>query len=111
MSVIEPHITPFIPRQFPNLYRAEAPNFIEFMKTYYSWMEQQGNPLYYSRNFLWLNDVDTTTDNILVFIKEQYLKNIQFSTEANIRGIIKHCLDIYRSKGTQRCIDLLFRLV
>lgn len=111
MSIIEPSISTFIPKQFPGVYQAEDPQFIEFMKQYYLWLEQNGKPLYYSRNFLELMDVDTTTSDILVFIKEKYLKNIQFSTEANIRSIIKHSLDIYRSKGTQRCIDLLFRLV
>src|ERR1017187_1767295 len=111
MNIIEPNITPFIERQFPAVYRNEDPNFIAFMKTYYEWLEQTGHPLYYTRNFLELQDVDTTTDDILVFIKEKYLKNIHLSTQANIRAIIKHSLYIYRSKGTQRCIDLLFRLV
>jgi len=111
MAIIESSIQPFIDNQFPALYRDDDPNYISFVKAYYQWLEETGKPLYYARNFLELQDVDKTTENVLVFIKEKYLKNIRFSTEANIRAIIKHSLDIYRSKGTQRCIDLLFRLV
>jgi hypothetical protein len=111
MNVIEANISPFIPQQFPTLYQKDDPKFINFVQTFYQYLEETGNPLYYSRNFPILDDVDLTTQNILTFIKQKYFINIQLSTEANIRQIVKHCLDIYRSKGTQRCIELLFRLV
>lgn len=111
MAIIEPSLEPFIKGQFPNFYQSDSPRYVEFVKQYYLWMEQTGKSLYYARNFLLLNDVDTATEDLLLFIKETYLKNIQLDTAANIRSIIKHSLDIYRSKGSERCIDLLFRLV
>jgi len=56
-------------------------------------------------------DIDSTADRFLIYFKEKYLKNIQFDTQANIKNLLKHSLDIYRSKGTERSIDLLFRAV
>lgn len=69
------------------------------------------NPNYHIRRLREYDDVDTTTDEFILFFKEKYLKNIQFTTRTNTRQLIKHCLDLYRSKGSPRSVDLLFRLV
>jgi hypothetical protein len=77
----------------------------------YGTVKEQKNPLYHSRRLLDYDDVDKTTTDFLIYFKEKYLKNIQFTTTTNIRQLIKHALDIYRSKGTERSLDLLFRIV
>jgi hypothetical protein len=77
----------------------------------YGTTKRQKNPLYQSRHFYEYKDIDETTEQFLLFFKEKYLKNIRFETQTNTRQLIKHALDIYRSKGTERSIDLLFRLV
>lgn len=69
------------------------------------------NPNYHIRRFYEYDDVDTTPEEFLIYFKEKYLKNIQFTTKTNTRQLIKHCLDLYRSKGTPRSLDLLFKLV
>lgn len=71
----------------------------------------QYNANYYLRRYLENKDIDLTADSFLVYFKEKYLKNIQFDTATNIKTLLKHSLDIYRSKGTERAIDLLFRAV
>ena len=69
------------------------------------------NPIYYSRNLIRIKDLDFTTDNFLVHFKEKYLKNIQFDTFTAKKTLIKAAQDLYSSKGTERSIDLLFKLV
>lgn len=64
-----------------------------------------------SRNLLTLRDVDTTMDIFLTNFKQKYLRNIDFDTATNKRLFIKNSLDLYRSKGTPRSIDLFFRLM
>lgn len=110
MIQITANVSPLIPRQFPAIFRENGPNFVAFMKAYFQWMEQQGNSLYYGRNYYNIKDIDNTFDQFIVYFKEKYLVNINFSIEANIKMIIKHALDIYRSKGTERCTTLLFQL-
>jgi hypothetical protein len=110
MEVIQKNISNFIENQFPSIYREEGQIFIEFVKEYYKWLETQG-PVYYSRNFFEFKDLDETTEQFLIYFKEKYLKNIQFETTTNTRQLLKHTLDLYRSKGTDRAIDLLFKLV
>jgi len=116
MSQIEKTVSNLITSHFPYFIQEEGPVFVEFVKQYYEWMEQYstsgvGNPLYYSRNFLDNKDIDTTVDSFVVYFKEKYLKNIQFNTAASTRKMVKHSLDLYRSKGTKRAIDLLFKVV
>lgn len=69
------------------------------------------SPLYMSRNLPKLRDIDKTLDLFVVSFKEKYLKNIEFDTSTNKRLLIKNSLDLYRSKGTERSIDLFFRLI
>jgi len=105
------YISPLIESQFPSFYREDGQVFVTFVKAYYEWLEQANNTLYHSRRLLEYRDVDQTVDNFLVYFKEETLKNIQFDTATNKRLFIKNALDFYRSKGTERSVDLFFKLV
>jgi len=115
MITVEDEIVPFnisnlVEQQFPDWYIEHGQGFVAFVQAYYQWMEQQG-PLFYSRRYYNIKDIDTTLDEFIIFFKEKYLKNIQLDTKTDIRRLIKHSLDIYRSKGTERSVKLLFQLV
>lgn len=111
MANIEKYISNFIESQFPEIYRDEGPVFVEFVKQYYEWMESSNNTLFHSRRLLDYKDIDSTVDDFVVKFKEKYAKEIQLDTASQTRKLIKHSLDLYRSKGTERSIDLFFRLV
>lgn len=111
MKPIEHSIKPLIAAQFPVFYREEGPLFVEFVKEYISWLQSTNNPLYYSRRLLEYRDVDQTVDQFISHFKEKYLSGINFDTTTNKRFLVKHIQDIYRSKGSEQSIDLLFRLV
>lgn len=67
--------------------------------------------LYLARNLPNISDIDKTLDIFVIKFKEKYLKNIEFDTKTNKRLLVKNSLDLYRSKGSERSIDLFFRLV
>jgi len=71
---------------------------------------ETGNPVFMTRHFDEIQDIDDTFENFLVYFKEKYLKNLQFINVTNTRRLVKHSLDLYRSKGTERSIELLFRI-
>lgn len=104
-------ISNLIEKQFPAYYQENAPMLIAFIQSYYQWLEQTGNPLFYARRYFDIKDIDKTLDQFLVNFKQKYLNNIQLDTSVDTRMLIKHALDIYRSKGTQQEIQLLFQLV
>lgn len=79
-------------------------------KTYIS-ISSPGGLLYQARNLYNYRDIDHTVDRFIIQFKEKYLKNIQFDTATNKKLLVKNAMDLYRSKGTERSIDLFFKLV
>ena len=69
------------------------------------------NPLHWGRKLFTIRDIDSTLEQFIVHFKEKYLKNIEFEVNTNKRLLVKNSYDLYRSKGTERSIDLFFRLV
>ena len=111
MKHTEKFISPLVAAQFPQVYREEGPMFVAFVKSYYEWLESANNVLYHSRRFPEYRDIDTTIEDFIVYFKEKYLKNIQFETSSNKRLFIKNAIPFYRSKGTERSVDLFFKLI
>ncbi len=111
MKHTEKFISPLVAQQFPAVYREEGPMFVAFTKAYYEWLESANNVLYHSRRFPEYRDIDTTIEDFIVYFKEKYLKNIQFETSSNKRLFIKNAIPFYRSKGTERSVDLFFKLI
>lgn len=132
MREIENSIIPFVATQFPAFYREEGDKFIAFVKAYYEWMEQQGQPLYFSRRLYDYVDIDKTVDGFLTNFKEKYASgfpiNVTGNTEtrfatANVtnvsleqtannasqREFIKKTMDLYKAKGNESALNLLFR--
>jgi hypothetical protein len=111
MSTIEKNISQFIKTQFPSVYREEGELFVEFVTSYYEWMEESNNVLYHARRLSDYSDIDMTVDDYVLNFKKKYLDGIQFDTAAQTKNLVKHSLDLYRSKGTERSVDLFFRAV
>ena len=82
-----------------------------YMSSITQYQPINANPLYHSRRLPDYRDIDSTTDDFIVYFKEKYLKNIQFDTATNKKLLVKNSLDLYRAKGTERAVDLFFKLV
>ena len=115
---IEDWISPLIEEQFPAVYRDEGPLLVAFVKAYYEYLEQSGtnntpadHPLYVSRNLLEYGDVDQSIDSFLEHFRKQYLYGFPKTTTQTKPFILKHVIDVYRSKGTPRAIELLIKLI
>ena len=117
---VEKFVSNFVQSQFPAFYQEEGPDFILFMKAYYEWMEegspdghftQPGGPISEARDLLNYRDIDQTLTQFLEYFQKKYLYGIPFNVIANKRFLLKHILDVYRSKGTIQCYRLLFKLL
>ena len=91
--------------QFPALYREDGEFMIEFTKAYYKFLDET-----IDRNIPKLRDIDTTLSSFLVFFKKKYLADLPLDTVIDTRFIIKHVTDLYKRKGTQESLELLFQL-
>jgi hypothetical protein len=108
---VEKYVSNFVQNQFPQFYQEEGENFILFMKAYYEWMEETGNPIRESRELLEYREIDNTLEKFLEYFQKKYLYGIPFNVIVNKRFLLKHILDVYRSKGTIQCYKLLFKLI
>lgn len=106
MLQVPTSIVPFIKSQFPDFYASEGPMFIAFVEAYYEWVA-----LNQDRQLLANRDIDLTPDKFLINFKDTYLINLEFDNASNKRLLIKNALNIYRSKGTPRGIDLFMKLM
>lgn len=111
MSSIEKKVSPFIAQQFPQFYRESGPNFVAFVKAYYEWLESTGGALLRSRSLMDYADIDRTELEFIEYFKNTYIASIPSDIAADKRLLVKHVLDLYRSKGSKRAHELLFRLL
>lgn len=107
----EKTISNFVQNQFPQFYQEEGENFILFVKTYFEWMESEGQPIREARELFTYRDIDSTLEKFLEYFQKKYLYGIPFNIIANKRFLLKHILDVYRSKGTIQGYKLLFKLI
>ena len=111
LNDIQDHISPLINLQFPNVYRDDADLMVLFTKAYYEHLEETDNTLNISRDLLQQTDVDQSVGDFLTHFKETYLFSIPDETTVDVPFLIKHILDLYRSKGSRRALELFFKLV
>ena len=93
MKNIEDLVSPLIQSQFPAFYNEEGPLFIEFVKSYYKWLETTGQQAYYARNLIEYRDIDKTVDDFIVHFKETYLKDLPLTNKTDERLFVKNILD------------------
>ena len=105
MLNVRDHISPTIAEQFPALYREEGDFLVQFVESYYEFNEERMD-----RNIPKLRDVDTTLASFLIFFKKKYLQSLPLDTVVDTRFIIKHIQDLYKRKGSEESLRLLFRM-
>ena len=118
LNNFEDFISPLIESQFPAIYRDDGPLFVAFTKAYYEYLEQSSTsdtpadkPLYISRKMFEYNDIDQTVDTFLDHFRKQFLIGFPKTLNEGIPFTIKHIMDLYRSKGTPRGVELFLKLV
>lgn len=109
MRDIEAKIAHFVETQFPLFMREEGELFVSFLTSYFEWLEETGNLNYKARKLLSYDDVDTTLDEYITKFKNVYLNGLPDNIISNKRMLIKHALELYRAKGTERGYDILLK--
>ena len=107
---LEPHreeheITSLIPEQLA----AVSDLYVQFLKTYYEWMSQQGNASYIIENAVETRDIYCTTDEYLDLLFTEYGFSWLQNKETHQANIFAHLDDIYKTKGSVNSIKILFR--
>jgi hypothetical protein len=98
-----------IESQFPGFIREEGPQFVAFLKAYFEYMEQEGNPVHSIRSIRENQDIDKTVDSFIEYFRKEFMVNIPSSVLADKRLLAKHIREFYRSRGSQESYRFLFR--
>tara|TARA_R110000765_G_scaffold1112_2_gene2785 strand:+ start:4331 stop:7057 length:2727 start_codon:yes stop_codon:yes gene_type:complete len=105
MLDVSSNISTFIEEQYPSLYREEGALLVEFTKMYYEF-----NDIKMDRDLFKLRDIDSTLANFLIFYKKKFLHELPLDTIVDTKFIVKHIQDLYKRKGSEESLRLLFQL-
>ena len=105
----------FVKSQFPDFFLDEGEGIVNFIDEYYRhFSDNTGHKI---RDLQLQGDIDTTSNTNLIKFNNKYtfgsgrfIKELPAVITGDLRFIIKHIKDLYRSKGTERGIKLFFRL-
>ena len=105
-------ISQLIEFQFPGLYKTDGQTLIALIEAYYEFLETDDTSAYkLGRQMFDIADIDTTLDSFLKHFKKMYLEGIPYSTVTDKRFMIKHITEFYHSKGSERGLLLLMKLL
>jgi hypothetical protein len=99
--------------QLPDFVKQDHATFVAFLEAYYEYLEQTGKPYEIVGNLRNYFNIDKTVDDFLQYFKTQFGKDIPEAVFANSNKphVIKRLRDFYRSKGSEKSFQFLFRLL
>jgi hypothetical protein len=114
-------ISELVSTQLPEFVRVDNPTLVSFLETYYEWLQNndRDGKLLSPMSLGDVIDVDNTIDQFIDHFKKEYLFNfpeklaISDATgkPVDIKRLIKNIKSFYRSKGTEKSYEFLFRIL
>ena len=106
-------ISVLVEGQLPDFVKQDHATFVTFLEAYYEYMEQIGKPYEIIGNLKNYFNIDKTVDDFLQYFKTQFGKDIPevIFANANKPSVLKHLRDFYRSKGSEKSFQFIFRLL
>ena len=100
-----------ISNQLPDFVRNEYPVFVSFLQKYYEFLDEDNQVnnilLNHDNNF----DINRTLDTFIPKFKNQYAQNFPITAQIDDRRLIKFIKQFYEAKGSEKAIELLFRIL
>lgn len=95
-----------VARQVPEFVRAEYPAFLEFLKAYYEWYEEQ-----YSVGKVGdVTSLDRTPAEFVKYFRKQ-LDVYGITANTDNRMFLEHIKEMYTAKGSAAGIEFLFKII
>jgi hypothetical protein len=108
---MENNIYPLIQSQVPEHLREGSPLFSEFLETYYQYASIRENSIGLIQNQALDLDIDTSSDQYIDKFYYTYAQYFPQSFVYDKRNFIKLLSTIYDSKGTEKALKLVFKLI
>jgi hypothetical protein len=95
--------------QLPEFVREEYPLFISFLEAYYEFLEN--NLIQKSKDLRYVSDVDYSLSEFEDQFFKTFASILPKETQVSKEFLIKNILPLYRSKGTIKSFEFLFRIL
>lgn len=114
-------ISDLVPNRMPEFVRVDHPTLVSFLAAYYEWLQldDRGGKLLSPMSLGDIIDVDSTIDSFITSFKKEYLFNFpeqlaispDTGKPVDVKKLIKNIKAFYRSKGTEKSYEFLFRIL
>lgn len=104
-------ISHLVNSQVPFFVRNDHRMFVTFLEHYYRYLEQQDKAIGRLKNLQAYRDIDRTTDEFSEYIYSEFIKLIPEEAVVDKSLILKNIKDFYRSRGTEKSIRFLLRII
>lgn len=108
---IQNRLSSLVPSQFPDFIQTEYTTFVEFVKAYYKFLEQNTGPQEILSNIKQYNDIDKTTTELVEKFLDTYAFGYNKSNITDNRFVIKNINQVLQSKGTEKSYKILFKVL
>lgn len=117
--------TYLISSQVPQFVRDDHETFVQFLEEYYKFMAQEGETEYVAKNFNNYTNIDIIKEHLetahpnsdyyyesfLQKLYDNFIKLIPEKVLADRSLILKHVKDFYRSRGSEKSVRFLIRIL
>ena len=112
-SSVDERVSTQILDQLPRFVIENYETFVQFLKAYYEWSEQYGNPRGEAVRLTKYSDIDQTLNSFIQYFRDTYLEGfpLTLADGINEKTLVKNINDLYNSKGSKASFELLFRIL
>ncbi|NBO99977.1 MAG: hypothetical protein EBU90_07580 [Proteobacteria bacterium] len=111
-DLIEDRISALVSEQMPEFIRANYSTFVEFIRAYYKFLEQDQSSQELFQNFSRYTDVDKCIPSLIKNFYQSLANDIPTEKiTADKTLFLKNARDLYKNKGTEKAYDILFRIL
>lgn len=104
-------ISIFVEGQLPAHIRNNYETFTKFLIYYYEYMEQAGNPIDRSFDYLKHTGVQDATGEYLEKVASKFVSNIPLEGIEEKKILIQNVAKFYNSKGTEKSYNFIFNIL
>lgn len=96
-------------RAVPKFVREEYPQFMNFVKGYFEYLERDGGEYAIVAEMIGAVDIDRTVDDYIHYYRNEMLSGFPDRLAVDAKFLIKKIKDFYQAKGTEESFEFLFR--
>lgn len=104
------NVSDFIRAQVPAIYQ-EDDVLVSLLEAYYEFVDSNNQMSHKAvSNIIPSQDIDDSLHQFLIHFTEKYLDSFSIVSASDTRFVVKHIMDYYRSKGSEKSLKLLMKL-